>query len=151
MKLLPYKPRQGKYARYAVAGAIAVLLLFAAWRMTRFIGFGRPFSLLGMSVPHGAIWGAGVFLIMGCLAAVFIGGFRTGWKAFDATTASCVDLLIDTENELQKVAWPGREELRRYTIVVIACTLVIGGLIYSADVIISTTMRSLGVLPFING
>ncbi len=147
MQLKPYKPAQGVYARLSLVAVAAVLLFFAGWRTTRFVGLEEVFSVLGMSVPYGAIWGTVVFVISGCVVALFLGAFRTGVKAIDVATANFVDLLIDTESELNKVAWPGREELRRYTIVVIVCILLIGGLIYSADIVISYTMRAVEVLP----
>ncbi len=147
MNFTPYKPKQGKYARLSVGAAIGVLLLFAAWRATQFIGLGRSFMLMGVSVPYGAIWGALLFVVFGLVALLFACAYKTGLSSLDKTSAAFVDLLIDTENELKKVSWPGREEIRRYTIVVIVCILVIGGLIYSVDYVVSYTMRSLRVLP----
>ena len=147
MGLTPYKPNQGRYARYAVGAAVAALALFAAWRVTRFVGTGSTFPLIGLNVPYGVLWGAGVFAVIGCLAVLFLCAYRTGRESIDSRTSSFTDLLIDTEGELQKVVWPSSDELRRYTIVVIACILVVGGFIYSVDIVVSYTMRGLGVLP----
>ncbi len=147
MKWNSYKPTQGRYARYSVAVAAAALLLFAAWRITRFLGAGPGVPVIGLDVPYGAFWGAGFFILFGSLCALLLSGIRTGIKSVDAVSSAFVDLLIDTEHELQKVAWPNREEVRRYTIVVIACTLIIAGFILAVDFIVSHTMSGVGVLP----
>ena len=146
MKLTPYKPKQGRYARYSVGAGAVVLLLFAAWRVVRLLG-GDVFTVMGMNVPYGVIWGGVIFVVFGGVALLFLSGCPLGFQSVDTATSAFVDLLIDTENELQKVSWPGRDELRRYTMVVIACIFILGGLVYSVDMIVSYTMSSLRVLP----
>ncbi len=147
MKFEPYKPNQGRYARFSVAGALAVLFLFAAWRTVRFVGLGESFALIGLNVPYAVLWGALVFFVLSLFALFFVTGYKSGINKFDHTTALFIDLLIDTEGELKKVSWPSKEEIRRYTIVVIASVIFIGGLVYVVDFVVSYAMSGLNVLP----
>jgi len=100
-----------------------------------------------MKVPYATFWGAGMFLVLAFLVSLFVFGLRTGWVALDGRSGAFVDLLIDTQAELQKVSWPSREELRRYTIVVLICILVVGVFLYVVDMIVSYSMTNLRVLP----
>ena len=147
MALSPYKPTRGLYARGAAGAALLVLALFASVRFFQIIGIEKSFYFLAMPVPYGVFWAGGLFVVLAALIAVFTVGFETGWKALDGRTHALVDLLIDTEAELQKVSWPNREELRRSTTVVIICIVVLGGFLAVVDLIISALMSGLRVLP----
>ena len=148
MALTPYKPNQGTYARGAAAAGMLVLSLFASWRLSQMIGPGdTPPMLLGMEVPYGAFWGAGLFAALASLAAMMVFAFELGIKGVDQKSQSFVDLLIDTENELQKVSWPGPEELKRSTAVVLVAIVVLGCFLYVIDLFMTYTMTSLDVLP----
>jgi preprotein translocase SecE subunit len=147
MSLSPYKQNQGRYARGAAGAGFAVLIIFAGWRLAEMIGLDSQFKVLGLGVPYGALWGLGFVVVACLLASVLVFGFQTGWGAFDKASRGFVDLLIDTQGELQKVAWPGREELKVYTGVVIGCILILGVFLYVVDMAVSYAMSNFGVLP----
>jgi len=147
MVLTPYKQNQGVYARGAAGAALLVLALFGSWRFALMVGVEQTFYMMGMKVPYATFWGAGMFLVLAFLVSLFVFGLRTGWVALDGRSGAFVDLLIDTQAELQKVSWPSREELRRYTMVVLICILVVGVFLYVVDMIVSYSMTSLRVLP----
>jgi preprotein translocase subunit SecE len=100
-----------------------------------------------MDVSYGAVWGAGLFVVLTAMASLLVFGFETGLSGIDGTCQSFVDLMIDTENELQKVSWPGPEELRRSTAVVLVAILVLGCFLYLVDMAMTYAMSSLEVLP----
>jgi preprotein translocase SecE subunit len=52
-----------------------------------------------------------------------------------------VDLLIDTEQELRKVSWPSRLEVKNATLVVALVTFVMGFILYWADEILQKLFR----------
>lgn len=145
MALIPYKPNQGVYARGAAGAGLLVFDLMASLRLAQMAGLKEDVAAIGL--PAGYLWGAGLFLALGALIGVIIFGVETGWEALDGKSRALVDLLIDTETELQKVSWPGREELRRSTLVVLLCILVLGVYLVVVDVAVSATMKSAGVLP----
>jgi preprotein translocase subunit SecE len=147
MALSVYKPNRGLYARGAAGAALVVLALFASVRFFQVIGIEKKFALLAMPVSYGVFWAGGLFVVLAGAISVFAAGFETGWKALDGRTHAFIDLLIDTEGELQKVSWPNRQELRRSTTVVIICIVVMGGFLAVVDLIISAVMSGLRVLP----
>jgi len=55
--------------------------------------------------------------------------------------ASSVDLLIDTEQELRKVSWPSRLEVKNATLVVSIVTVAMGAILYWADELLMLLFR----------
>jgi len=147
MALSSYKPGRGLRARSAAAGALVLLALFASVRFAQMLGLERSFELMGMEVPVSAVWGAVLFVALAAAVAVFTFGLETGLKGIDSRSRAFVDLLIETEGELQKVSWPSRDELRRSTVVVLLCIAVLGAFLAGVDFLVSVLMRGLRVLP----
>jgi preprotein translocase SecE subunit len=52
-----------------------------------------------------------------------------------------VDLLIDTEQELKKVSWPSRLEVKNATLVVALVTFVMGFILFWADELLQHLLR----------
>lgn len=146
MNLTPYKPNQGKYARGATGAGIIVFLLFASWRLAQMVG-GDPVQVLGVEFLFGVFWGAGLFVVLAGMTSVLIFGFELGLTGFDEKVHQFVDLLIDTENELKKVSWPGSSELRRSTSVVLVAIVVLGAFLYVIDMAMTFAMTTIKVLP----
>lgn len=144
--LIPYKPNQGKHARGAAGAGILAFSLFASWRFAQFVG-GDPTELLGLEVSSGAAWGAGLFVILAGITAVLVFGIELGVEGVDRSVRGFVDLMVDTENELKKVSWPGPSELRRSTSVVLVAIVVLGAFLYVVDMAMTFAMTSLNVLP----
>lgn len=146
MNLTPYKPNQGKYARGSAGTGILAFSLFASWRFAQLIG-GEPIRQLGLEFPAGAMWGAGLFVILAAITSYVIFGFELGIESTDGAAHGFIDLLVDTENELRKVSWPGSSELRRSTSVVLIAIVVLGAFLYVIDLAMMFAMRTIQVLP----
>jgi preprotein translocase subunit SecE len=57
-----------------------------------------------------------------------------------AIVAQTVDFLQEVRNELRKVTWPDRAQLRQATIAIIVFVLVIAGFIAILDVILQAVL-----------
>lgn len=116
-----YKQGQGTYARVAVA---AFLGFFAAF------GLFELFSVLeawDARIAGTVPWNVTVVAIIGAAAAVGI--------ALIINHPKTVDFLIVTEGELRKVSWPSGRQLRQQSLVVIVTCVILGAIIFIADVI----------------
>lgn len=123
-----------------------VLCLFASVRLFTVLGGSKEASLVA-GMPVSFLLAAGLFVVLAALVGILTFGLQTGLRGLDAKSRAFVDLLADTQTELQKVSWPTREELRSSTIVVLVCILVLGAFLYAVDVIVSFLMTRVGVLP----
>jgi len=116
-----YKPGQGVYARVSVVvlfGAFAALGLFELYFAVEDWS-----AMLAGAVP----WKLVVVGSLALAAAAGIGLLVNARKP--------VDFLIVTEAEMRKVSWPTARQIRQQTIVVLLTTLVLGAIIYTADVL----------------
>ncbi|MEM6689306.1 MAG: preprotein translocase subunit SecE, partial [Planctomycetota bacterium] len=97
-----YKPNQGRIVRQVTALAIMVVVALASWSLYSFL---RSYSESGSLVPYAI---PGGLLVVGAWLS-----FRlVHWPRF-------ADFLVAVEAELNKVTWPGKDELRRASFVVI--------------------------------
>ena len=144
-----YRPDQGVYARVVAGGTVLLLALFASVRLFQLSHTEgeATFPLLGLGVPHSAVWAAVLFVGLAFLAFLFSYGLQTGLAGLDKRTHVLIDLLIDTQSELAKVAWPGSEELTRSTAAVLISILLLGVFLLGVDWVLASVLRSLGVLP----
>jgi preprotein translocase SecE subunit len=146
----PHRPGQGMYARGAAAAALLLVALFASWRLYfNLIAFGveNYFELLGMKLRVAALWSGLLFIVLGAVTFLFTFAVGTGWQALDSKTRASVDLLIDTEGELSKVSWPGRDELLRATSAVLILIVIVGGFLLGVDWFVTRVLGILNVLP----
>ena len=60
------------------------------------------------------------------------GGKKSGPKKQRVTVSQ---FLTEVRAEMKKVTWPTRDEVVSYTIVVLVTTVLIGGLVYFADIL----------------
>ena len=57
-----------------------------------------------------------------------------------AIVAQTVDFLQEVRNEMRKITWPDRQQLRQATIAIIVFVLVIAGFIAILDVILQAVL-----------
>ena len=114
-----YKKSQGRYARQITGGALLVLVLIAAYRLTQWPSVK---DFLGLNGGH---W------YLGIVAAV-IGGF-VAYRAVQLPRFA--DFLIAVEAEMNKVSWPAQGELIKASIVVIFVIFFLAGVLFSFDLI----------------
>ena len=139
MALTAYKPNQGAYARSGAAAALLLLDLLASWRLfDALTARGRSqFDFFGFPMPYAVIWSGLLFLLLAGAAMLLTRGYTTGIAGLDRKTHGLIDLLIDTQNELQKVSWPNKEQLTRSTTVVLVCIVLMGGFLFVVDILLS--------------
>ncbi|HOX37473.1 MAG TPA: preprotein translocase subunit SecE [Candidatus Brocadiia bacterium] len=149
MKFEIYRPGQGVAGRTVAATALGILALFAAVRTYNngLLSNEAWRDLGGLNITPALCGAVACLLILGFVVALFCCGWTTGIGAIDKRTRAFNDLMVDTQAEMQKVAWPSREELYSSTAVVVAFMLILGVFIASADITISAIMRLTGVLP----
>ena len=147
MALVPYRPRQGVYARAMAAGGLVLLVLFASVRVFQMVPSEGSFGFLGLTFSNSLWWAGGVFVVLGAVVALLTLGLRTGIESIDSRTAGFIELLTETETELQKVSWPSKEELQSSTAVVFACMIALGLFLFCVDQFVAWFMGVLRVLP----
>ena len=122
-----YKRSQGRIARQATFGALAIIFALGAWSLhTMLLGW------QGVGVAFGI---AAAFLVVGV------------WFAFRLVNMPrFADFLISVEAEMNKVSWPTRTELFRSSIVVIVTIFGLAMLLFFYDVIWRYVLMFLGVI-----
>ena len=109
-----YKRTQGKIARQVSAAALGVLFGVGSWCLSQELsgGFGRWVQY-------------GIPTLVFALGA-WISYRLVNWPPF-------ADFLISVEAEMNKVSWPGRGELFRASVVVIAVMFILAAVLFIYD------------------
>jgi preprotein translocase subunit SecE len=124
-----YKRNQGKLARQLTAAAILIAVGLGAWAMWLTILADLPLA-----------WRYGV---AGAVAAV------GAWFAYRIVNYPVfADFLADVEGEMVKVSWPGKDELKRATAVVLVTMVILSSLLFIYDVVWQQILRWIRVLQF---
>ena len=134
MSLEIYKKGQGKYARGSAYLLCGLLILFGAIRLHA-----------TFNVPGEHVWVADVpiigsitlYKVVATLA--FLGGMLALHLVLNRPKST--DLLIDTEQEMRKVSWPSRAEVKSATIVVVVVTFVMGLSLFGFDELLRRLFR----------
>ena len=133
MGLELYKAGQGKYARGIAYLLGAGLIVFGGIRLYATINVpGREWVKDIPLVGHISIYNTialGVVLLGFLLLHLLL------------NRPSAVDALVDTEQELKKVSWPSKIEVRNATLVVVLVTFVMAILLYGFDRILQWVFR----------
>lgn len=121
-----YKRSQGRWTRQVTFAAIAVIILFATYRM----------------------YFAGMFDNRSINATVSVGFALIGmWAAFRLVNVpKFADFLIAVEAEMNKVSWPSRPELFRASVVVIFVIFSMALMLFGFDVMWQFLFRSFGIV-----
>jgi preprotein translocase SecE subunit len=122
MALTVYKKGQGTAAR-GLAGVVAVLLgTWAAYQMYATLqGSHDVVRVVGTAIVAGVFVGAPVYLIL----------FQR----------QVVDILIETQQEMRKVAWSSRAEVIGSTIVVLVTVVILAVYIFVTDQVVIGLFR----------
>jgi preprotein translocase subunit SecE len=125
-----YKRNQGRIARQATFGALAVLVALGCWRLHQ--NNIEQDAFLHYYVPLG-------FLVLGL------------WASFRVVQMPAfADFLISVEGEMNKVSWPSRGELFRASLVVILVIFFLAGLLYFYDLALTWIIKFLdGVVSWL--
>ncbi len=128
-----YKPGQGSGARWA-SYLLLALLLFLGVR-SLYATINQPGQHVWAEVP---VLGA-LSLYKAICLFVFVLGLWLVHLVLNRPTS--VDLLIDTQQELQRVTWPTGQEVKAATLVVALVTFVMGAVLFWADELIQLLLR----------
>ena len=134
MSLEIYKKGQGKYARGVGYAIGALLVLFGAFRLHA-----------TFNVPGKHVWVDNVPMLgdITLYKVVAVSAFFIGILICHIilNRSDLVDLFIDTEQEMRKVSWPSRKEVKSATIVVIVVTFIIGLSLFGFDKLLQHVFR----------
>ena len=123
-----YKRSQGRIVRQVTFAALALTVVIGLYRL---MGMLRGYQTLSPVVCYG---------IPLALAAVGL------WAAYRIVNMPVfADFLIAVEAEMNKVSWPSRTELFRYSIVVMLMIFVLGFLLWVFDFIWVAVFRFIGI------
>jgi preprotein translocase SecE subunit len=147
MAIEVYRPGQGVQARIGAGAALVMLAIFASVRFHQLLPTGRSLAVLGLQVPMSAVWAGGLFVLEIAVIAYFLAGPPFGGTFLRKKSRSLVDLLVDTQAELEKVVWPSRQDLANSTVIVLIAIVLLGVFIVFVDWVVSFVMMRLQVLP----
>ena len=124
-----YKRSQGRIVRQVTFAALALTLIIGLWRLVLTMrGYGD-------SCPIWLCYG-----LPGALAVVGL------WAAYRSVNLPAfADFLIAVEAEMNKVSWPSRGELFRWSVVVILMIFSIGLLLAAFDFLWVWFFKFIGV------
>jgi preprotein translocase subunit SecE len=118
-----YKRSQGRIARQATFGALAIIVALGAWRLYEQFSTSGGSDALKYLLPL-------VVLLVGL------------WTSFRVVQMpSFADFLISVEGEMAKVSWPSRGELFRASIVVMLVIFVLALVLYAFDIMWEIPLR----------
>jgi preprotein translocase subunit SecE len=118
-----YKRNQGRIVRQVTFAALALTLLIGLWRLV--------LMLRGYTCPEWISPGLWPWLCHGLPGLLAVAGL---WAAYRSVNLPAfADFLIAVEAEMNKVSWPSRGELIRWSLVVIVMIFAIGLLLAAFD------------------
>ena len=126
MSLDIYKKGQGKIARTSAYGLLGLLILFGAYRLH------ATFNVPGEGVLVDGVPVIGSITIMKIISILVLGGCMLLLHLV-LNRPKTADILIDTEQEMRKVSWPSRAEVKSATVVVVIVTFVMGLTLFGFD------------------
>jgi len=113
-----------------------MLGMFGCWRMHVSISAttgNRVFDLMGMKMPVAACWAGGIFIVLALLCAVLFAGVEIKLGPLSRVSHNLIDHLIDTQAELGKVAWPGKDQIVNSTIAVLISVTLLAAFLFGLD------------------
>ncbi|MEC8473925.1 MAG: preprotein translocase subunit SecE [Planctomycetota bacterium] len=122
-----YKPNQGRIVRQLTCLAIWIIVSLACWALYS--------SLRGTDMGSGVASGIPTVLVA---LGVWIGFRLVNWPRF-------ADFLIAVEAEMNKVTWPGKDELVRAAFVVIFTIFFLAISLFVFDFIWQFVFSTIGV------
>jgi len=128
-----YKPGQGYWTRMLSAVGAGTILLSGCLWLNNVIK-----SRLLLNVENNLYIAGGI-----ALAIFFVLGGLLWWLM---NKPNIVDFMISTEAEMKKVNWPSRKEVMGSTVVVIAGTFIMAGVLFVADIFFSWLFTTMNVL-----
>ncbi len=121
-----YKPGQGNYARLATLFTLLVLVIYGGYSWSQLFSADQP------------IWKWGLPVAIGSAVA---------WAAYRVIHyPPFAEFLIATENEMAKVKWPTKRELRAATYVILVSIVILAVFLFVTDIVWRQLLNWLQVL-----
>ncbi len=139
---MAYKPEQGRLARMAVFWMLWLLIIYGCMSFRHELN-GWKFLPAAMHNPVFSLPVLGEVSINWLIALVAIPAVSALVLYRALNKPKYADYLIETENELRKVAWPTFVETRGASIVVIVSVLILMGYLAGADVLLGSFFKRL--------
>jgi len=136
-----YKRNQGRIARQATFGALAVIVALGAWSLSQYLG--GYVSDIGPNNPDWPTWKQNL-VHYGLPLAILVVGLWASFRAVHMPTFA--DFLISVEGEMNKVSWPSRGELFRASLVVILVIFFLAGLLFAYDAVLKFVLDRVDLL-----
>jgi preprotein translocase subunit SecE len=129
-----YKRNQGRIARQATFGALALIVLLGAWALSE--------TLAGI-VAQRTEWGTLTeYSVRYMVPLIFL--LAGLWASFRLVQMPAfADFLISVEGEMNKVSWPSRGELFRASIVVMLVIFFLAALLFFYDLALEYLRKGL--------
>lgn len=120
MALELYKPDEATRSRGGIAILLAALLLYGVVSLYEWLGFGfwqedLTRGLLGDEFPLSPRVALAGFLVVALAVGIYV----------LVNHVKVVEFLIATENEMQKVSWPARQEVVTSSVVVVITVVIL--------------------------
>ncbi|MCL2006361.1 MAG: preprotein translocase subunit SecE [Planctomycetaceae bacterium] len=139
-RLRRYKVSQGRLIRRLTMAGVWVMFATAAWKCT-LMDFTWVARWMGMSGEAASAFVPAFTFSMAGMILLF--GLWFGWRLINWPTFG--DFLIAVEAEMAKVSWPGRDELKSSTVVVLAVFLFLAGVLLIYDMILISIFKVVGI------
>ncbi len=132
---MAYKSDQGRLARMAIFWILWILIVYGCWGLRYAVkGWGLPTAiteaLTTLPVIEEVSYASLFVLILIPAVVAFVLIHALNRPKF-------ADFLIETENELRKVAWPSFKETRQASLVVVITVLILAGFLAGSDAVLS--------------
>lgn len=152
-----YKPQRGQLVRWISVGIFGFLMVYGVYGMyfqiTSWGGLTGTDALLAEEPSWWRWWNISLVeftvpiyeslfqLTVGKIVSVLLGIgalLATVWLFFGKPEVS--EFMIETENEMRKVSWPSKQELKGSTIAVVVATLLLGAYLFFVDMALSSVV-----------
>ena len=134
-----YKPGQGRYVRTATGVLLGLWGIYGCSALSNALsdsgelpGFLKPI-FLGQAVTYSQVVPVAVFIALVLVVVWFL-----NWPKF-------ADFLIETEIEMARVAWPGRNAVIGSSVVVVVTVVVMSFVLFGIDQLLYVIFRLLRV------
>jgi preprotein translocase subunit SecE len=127
-----YKRNQGRIARQATFGALALIVALGAWSLSNYLG-GIASDNTDWSPTQQNV--VKYFIPLIVLAVGLWASFRI------VQIPTFAEFLISVENEMNKVSWPSRGELFRASLVVILVIFFLAAILFAYDAVLKIILE----------
>jgi preprotein translocase subunit SecE len=132
-----YKRNQGRIARQATFGALALIVALGAWSLSNYLGGIASDNTDWSPTQQNVVQ---YFIPLVVLSVGLWASFRI------VQIPTFAEFLISVENEMNKVSWPSRGELFRASLVVILVIFFLAAILFAYDAVLKVILERVDAL-----